>query len=453
MTAFHEHIRLVLTDVERFCNEGLNGVKLSKKLTQDKEKIIKGLTSLFEEYPNIKPQSETKTRSKSKDDRDVSNGSVKTNDSGHNEEEETAENYSEVAFKDLENPDKCGYLEKKRKKELHVPVTLFKQSQKRYCAIQKNVFYYYEKPTDKKQCGAFSLVGYEFKPAPDKVKDAAKKNFCFELSAPNKRCYESELVFIADSQEDFDSWKEAIDKATNASQDEIIETEDIYEAIGEDAPGPPDLPPPVSTRKVPAIPPPQAPAIEVEDEAQPPETEEIYADAESADTELEPAPDMPQVPPLRRPSKPDIAVPGLPPPRGAPSKPTIAPPTVPPARKSPLPDRKPDMPPPPTPNTPLPPLPSTPLPHTPPSIPLPAVPAPVKKKIICPAEDYENMFYGRWDCKGGADDELSFKRGDIIHVINFDFDKDNWWVGELMGKYGLVPKEFLTRAYEEVTAA
>ena len=56
-------------DVEKFC-EGLNGVKLSKKLSQDKEKITKGLNSLFEEYPNLKPQAENKTKSKSKDERD-----------------------------------------------------------------------------------------------------------------------------------------------------------------------------------------------------------------------------------------------------------------------------------------------------------------------------------------------------------------------------------------------
>ena len=66
--------------------------------------------------------------------------------------------------------------------------------------------------------------------------------------------------------------------------------------------------------------------------------------------------------------------------------------------------------------------------------------------------DYENMFYGRWDCRADDDNELSFKRGDIVLVVSKEFDNFGWWVGKLNGCVGLVPRDFLTPAYQLVTA-
>jgi src kinase associated phosphoprotein 1 len=62
-------------------------------------------------------------------------------------------------------------------------------------------------------------------------------------------------------------------------------------------------------------------------------------------------------------------------------------------------------------------------------------------------EDFENLFYGKWDCVKNSSKELSFKRGDLIHVLSMDFDGESWWVGELDGHVGLVPKDFLCPAY------
>ena len=36
---------------------------------------------------------------------------------------------------------------------------LLKSYQKRYCVLKDNILYYYEKPTDKRQLGAFILKG------------------------------------------------------------------------------------------------------------------------------------------------------------------------------------------------------------------------------------------------------------------------------------------------------
>ena len=75
----------------------------------------------------------------------------------------------------------------------------------------------------------------------------------------------------------------------------------------------------------------------------------------------------------------------------------------------------------------------------------------IKLNITCkPEEDFENRYLGKWDCKGDNPSELTFKRGDIIYILSREFDEKSWWVGELNGKFGLVPKSFLTPAYTPV---
>lgn len=65
-------------------------------------------------------------------------------------------------------------------------------------------------------------------------------------------------------------------------------------------------------------------------------------------------------------------------------------------------------------------------------------------------EDFENIFLGKWDCAADSNKELAFKQGDMIHVLSRDFDAESWWVGELEGRIGLVPKEYLCPAFELV---
>lgn len=61
---------------------------------------------------------------------------------------------------------------------------------------------------------------------------------------------------------------------------------------------------------------------------------------------------------------------------------------------------------------------------------------------------YEKLYYGKWDCKADSDNELTFKRGDIIEILSQDYDKFGWWIGYLKGIIGLVPREYVTPAYE-----
>ncbi|XP_029927397.1 src kinase-associated phosphoprotein 2 isoform X2 [Myripristis murdjan] len=73
----------------------------------------------------------------------------------------------------------------------------------------------------------------------------------------------------------------------------------------------------------------------------------------------------------------------------------------------------------------------------------PAPPAAVNKK----STDYSNYYQGLWDCTGDHPDELSFKRGDAIYILSKEYQSFGWWVGELKGTIGIVPKDYLMELY------
>ncbi|XP_069762225.1 src kinase-associated phosphoprotein 1 isoform X3 [Narcine bancroftii] len=62
--------------------------------------------------------------------------------------------------------------------------------------------------------------------------------------------------------------------------------------------------------------------------------------------------------------------------------------------------------------------------------------------------NFEDYYLGLWDCTGQEEDELSFKRGDMVHILSKDYNSYGWWVGEMEGIIGIVPKEFLMPAYD-----
>ncbi|XP_051014360.1 src kinase-associated phosphoprotein 1 isoform X1 [Acomys russatus] len=62
--------------------------------------------------------------------------------------------------------------------------------------------------------------------------------------------------------------------------------------------------------------------------------------------------------------------------------------------------------------------------------------------------DYANYYQGLWDCHGDQPDELSFQRGDLIRILSKEYNAYGWWVGELNSLVGIVPKEYLTTAFE-----
>ncbi|GAB6033624.1 Src kinase-associated phosphoprotein 2 [Chamberlinius hualienensis] len=61
---------------------------------------------------------------------------------------------------------------------------------------------------------------------------------------------------------------------------------------------------------------------------------------------------------------------------------------------------------------------------------------------------YRNFYLALWDYMSSAGDELNFKRGEMIKILSKEFDEHLWWIGELNGRSGLVPKSYLMEAYE-----
>ncbi|XP_051850683.1 src kinase-associated phosphoprotein 1 isoform X1 [Antechinus flavipes] len=63
-------------------------------------------------------------------------------------------------------------------------------------------------------------------------------------------------------------------------------------------------------------------------------------------------------------------------------------------------------------------------------------------------ENYANYYQGLWDCNSDHPDELTFQRGDIIRILSKEYNMYGWWVGELNNFIGIVPKDYLTAAFE-----
>ena len=63
--------------------------------------------------------------------------------------------------------------------------------------------------------------------------------------------------------------------------------------------------------------------------------------------------------------------------------------------------------------------------------------------------DRTKLFYALYDCKSVQPGELEFFRGDIIFILHRD--NDDWWTGQLEGKIGLVPHNYLSQVYQTAT--
>ncbi|NP_001139886.1 src kinase-associated phosphoprotein 2 [Salmo salar] len=93
-----------------------------------------------------------------------------------------------------------------------------------------------------------------------------------------------------------------------------------------------------------------------------------------------------------------------------------------------------------------PPLPTPPKPKVEPPTPH-SKPTPPTTATVNKTTDYQNYYQGIWDCTGDQPDELSFKRGDSIYILSKEYQNYGWWIGEMKGSVGIVPKEYLMELY------
>lgn len=232
-------------------------------------------------------------------------------------------------------------------------------------------------------------------------------NNCF-LLLPIVLFYTDIVLCVTDDDEPGEVYEDV------GAGDDAVE-EEVYDDALEES----QLPPKPTMKAPPSIPqppPPEEPTCDeiYDDTVNPDDVQEEYDDCMTGAKTLPPPPPTPSR------SLPEIP-PGLPGPR----KPLPSvPPTPPPSTAKPLPS------------------------IPPPEVPKEAKPDTSSEPQIPPDQDYENMFLGKWDCRADRNNELAFKKGDKLYIISREFDDKSWWVAELGGKFGLVPKNYLTPAYE-----
>ncbi|XP_067931447.1 src kinase-associated phosphoprotein 2-like isoform X2 [Watersipora subatra] len=337
---------------------------------------------------------------------------------------------AEVAVSALINATKQGYIEKRRP-ENNKLAKMLSPYQKRYCAIHEGIFYYFETAASKKQSGAFHIKEYEARPAYHLIKNVSKKEGSFEMVSPGARSFQ----FLAKDFEEMKEWLAAVDEWSDFSHPDVSTLSRPADAIDKskdassgsdsgsisvtganlDEQAEPDASPGSKARK--ALPVPQ----EIYDDAE--ADQEMYDEAGIASPSAKAAPVLEEIYDEAGIEEETYDAVEEEAPQPAKALPKI--PSGGRTRRA---------------------IPQPPLPGEPANRPLPP-PPPAQKTVTASSEDYENMFYGLWDCETRLDHELSFSSGDIIHIVDKEYENSGWWTGLLNGKIGLVPKSFLTAAY------
>uniref|UniRef100_A0A8C3X756 Src kinase-associated phosphoprotein 2 n=1 Tax=Cyanoderma ruficeps TaxID=181631 RepID=A0A8C3X756_9PASS len=332
-----EDVCSLLADVETFVSQTLKGENLSKKAKERKEALLKKIKDIKASFPNGFPEEELEDEEESEKPLSSPPDSVSIASDQHDKEDEAPSDgnpFPPVAAQDLQFVLKAGYLEKRRKDHSFLGF----EWQKRWCAISKTVFYYYGSDKDKQQKGEFALEGYTIR-MNNSLRRDAKKDCCFEISAPDKRIYQ----FTAATPQEAEEWVQQVkfviqDTGSNTIPEEEEEEYDdvgqvngettddsIYEEVKE----------------------------HLSSNAEVPNNDNYESDEEEVATFSD------------------------------------------------------------------------------------------SENI-----DYANFYQGLWDCTGDESDELTFKRGDVIYIISKEYDSFGWWIGEMNGTIGLVPKAYIMEMYD-----
>ncbi|NXF00808.1 SKAP2 protein, partial [Smithornis capensis] len=321
-------------DVETFISQILKGEILSKKAKERREFLLKKIKDVkagnaFLTFTELEDEEESENSLSLPPD------SVSIASDRYDKEDEAPSDgnqFPPVAAQDLQFVLKAGYLEKRRKDHSFLGF----EWQKRWCAISKTVFYYYGSDKDKQQKGEFALEGYTIRMNNNLRKDA-KKDCCFEISAPDKRIYQ----FTAATPKEADEWVQQVKFVIQDTESNTIpeeEEEEEYDDVGQ-----------VNSEPI---------------------DDSIYEEVKE-----EHIPSKAEVP--REESQENVS-------------------------------------------------------------------SDSDSENI----DYANYYQGLWDCTGDVPDELTFKRGDVIYILSKEYDRYGWWVGEMKGTIGLVPKAYIMEMYD-----
>ncbi|XP_071417080.1 src kinase-associated phosphoprotein 2 isoform X2 [Pithys albifrons albifrons] len=321
-------------DVETFISQILKGENLSKKAKDRRELLLKKIKDVKASHPEAFPKDELEDEEESENSLSSPPDNVSIASDRYDKEDEAPSDghqFPPVAAQDLQFVLKAGYLEKRRKDHSFLGF----EWQKRWCAISKTVFYYYGSDKDKQQKGEFALEGYTIRMNNSLRKDA-KKDCCFEISAPDKRIYQ----FTAATPKEAEEWVQQVKFVIQDTGSNTI----------------------------------------------PEEEEEEYDDVEQVNSEPTDDSIYEEVKEERVPSKAEV-----------------------PGKVS-------------------------------------------QEDVMTDSDneniDYANFYQGVWDCTGDVPDELTFKRGDVIYILSKEYDEYGWWVGEMKGTIGLVPKAYIMEMYD-----
>ncbi|XP_068616376.1 src kinase-associated phosphoprotein 2 [Brachionichthys hirsutus] len=224
-----EELTTLISDLENFLCDGLKGENLSKKAKEKREVFLKRIKE-------VKLCFQQDFQDRNGDDSDDEEGADSNNDGGSLQSERTdkdeegfegAQQSPAVAAQDLTSVFKAGYLEKRRKDHSFFGT----EWQKRWCALSHHIFYYYGSEKDKQQKGEFNIDGYGVKMNNTLRKDS-KKDFCFDISAPDKRVYQ----FCASSMKEAEEWVKQIDfvlrDMTGIIPEDEEEEQEMYDDVG-----------------------------------------------------------------------------------------------------------------------------------------------------------------------------------------------------------------------------
>ncbi|KAI4873503.1 hypothetical protein NFI96_032590 [Prochilodus magdalenae] len=391
MGTISDDIRRLLEDCELFVSSILQDENLSDHARETREILLNNFRVVHNKNPHEFPyRSDSGHEDNSDDNRSSSLGRSAPSDdlsvASDYQEDAGPEYFGEippVAAQDLSNILKQGYLEKKRRDHSFFSM----EWQKRWCVLNNTIFYYFGSEKDKQQKGSFYINGYSAELVPNLRKDS-KKNCCFEMKAPGRRSYQPSAQLIDDG---FSL------QFTASSAREAREWVDQINFVLKD----------LSSSFIP---------FDDDEEEEEEEEEETYDDIEEAtasslhagqvSSALTPSP-APNTSTREKRERTEVD-----------------------EEEDAEEEEEEDI--------------YEVLPEDEFSD---SEEISERSQKTDPSSDYANYYQGLWDCEADGPDELAFNRGDLIYIISKEYNIHGWWVGEMDGTIGIVPKDFLHPAY------